>query len=385
MKKIYTRITLCAFDFYTWLTRFWQIRIRQLDKLIATEVQGSALLPESTARVAIVAISSSPFNLSLILNLLRGLQCHGFFIIVVSDRPIHPSLRDTLTHNCHQIIERTGIGADFASYRAGWNWLTKNKGNFLDLDVLIMANDSLFYPRNIDATISDMIENGAAWQCLFQSFEIAPHAQSCFLFFRRPVFTSNAFHAFWVQYREQTVLNGRATKGEIALSVKLARAGFDIHTYYSSSGLVRTLTATPQPLDLLELGALSPVTKSSPVGREEIFRAAASIFTEHRCFSDGHKNEACKLIFRKFAHMIGHQFETGNPTHVAGLLLNNLFGAPLKRDTCFRGAYDIFQILRFASGYDEAELISMHEDLSARALPVSSTGLKKLLIDNGRI
>ena len=138
-------------------------------------------------------------------------------------------------------------------------------------------------------------------------------------------------------------------------------------------------------MDLLHLAALSPNNCEAPASRETITNAISSVFTQNKTTKDGNNIEALRLIFRKFAYLILNQYENGNPTHVAGLLMNNLFGAPLKRDACFRGAYDIFQILHFASGYDEAELISMREDLSARALPVSSTGLKTLLIDSGRI
>lgn len=385
MKKIYHILVLRIFDLYVWISGLLEVRIRKLDRRIIAEENGNAATPNTLGRVAIIAVFPSQSSLPFTLNLLKGLQRLGFFIIAVSDRPVRPSLRDILMAHCHQLIERAGIGADFASYRMGWYWLEKNRLKFPDLSALIMANDSLFYPKNIDTNIAAMLDESANWQCLFQGFEFTPHAQSYFLMFRPQVFESKAFHDFWAQYQGLTSRKHRVMRGEIALSAALLRAGFNIQARYTSTDLISTLTASPQPLDLIQLAALSPIAGDSPVGREIILQSAASLFAKYNHLANNKMHEALQLIFRKFVYMIGHQCETGNPTHVAGLLMNNLFGAPLKRDACFRGAYDIFQILRFASGYDEAELISMREDLSVRALPVSSTGLKKLLIDNGRI
>lgn len=385
MTKIYHILVLRIFDFYIWISGLLKVRIRKLDRRIIAEGSGNAAVPNTLGRVAIIAIFPSQSSLPFTLNLLKGLQRHGFFILAVSDRPVRPLLRDILMAHCHQLIERAGIGADFASYRMGWNWLEKNRLKFPDLNALLMANDSLFYPKNIDANIASMLDKNANWQCLFQGFEFTPHAQSYFLMFRPQVFESKAFHDFWAQYQGLSSRKHRVMRGEIALSATLLRAGFNIHACYTSTDLVSTLTASPQPLNLMRLAALSPIAGDSPVSREVILQSVASIFTKNNYLTNNKMHEALLLIFKKFAYMIGHQCETGNPTHEAGLLMNYLFGAPLKRDACFRGAYDIFQILHFASGYDEAELISMREDLSARALPVSSTGLKKLLIDSGRI
>ena len=236
MSSLRKRFLLQLYDFYTWAINIWKVQIRKLDKLILAKSEGLAHAPQEKRRAAVIAIYPSASSLPFTINLLKALVRHKFFIILVSDRPVAEHLRRDLLLNCHQLIERAGVGADFASYKAGWIALTQNNVQlFSNLETLLIANDSLFYPQNIDATLGAMLEKDEDWQCLFQGFEFAPHAQSYFLLFRRPVFTSKCFRVFWDRYLGKSSRRHRIIHGEIALSSKLARGGFHSHSHYSSS------------------------------------------------------------------------------------------------------------------------------------------------------
>lgn len=394
---------VAVYDFEQFLLDFWQVHIRRRDRVVYREREG-ALPPARPGRVAIVAVCPSPDSLPFTRNLLRALSGAGFYVLVVSSRRLPEAIAAMLATDCHHLIERAPVGRDFGSYKLGLAWLERKGTRLAAAEALILANDSLFYPKCFGAELERMLADPAEWQCLFENFEPHYHAQSFFLLFRRPVFTSAAFRGFWARYRPYSSRRYAIRHGEVVLSATLQKAEFIPKAAYSSTRLVERLLAGNPGWDLAQLAERSPAANWE-TRRQEIFAsaaraaAAAALLNEQSGAAgaglvpaaSGPRNappptETLANIERvHWAHRIGHSFENANPTHTGAIILHGLFGAPIKRDVCYRGTHDIFQVLRFASGFDEAEREAMDRDLRLRGLPVSMHGLRSILWLFGRI
>jgi len=376
-----------AYDLWQWVCGFWQVRVRHLDRRISAEVVGSASPPRKPGRIAVVAVFPSNASLPFTLNLLAALIMEDFFILVVSDRPLQGACRAALTQRCHCLIERAGVGADFGSYKAGLAWLDRHPDRMAGTDTLILANDSVFYPKCFSEELARMLSRTAVWQALFQSFEMAYHAQSSFLLFRRPIFDSPSFRRFWRRYLAYSSRRHRVLRGEIGLSTSLLRGGFELQAAYTASRFVETLMNSGS--SAADLAELSPIIKEVSV-RDEIFAEAVETAgtAAHlaRRSPSADRGSGLGVIDRhRWIDWFAKEMEAGNPAHSAGLILNAMVHAPLKRDVCYRGGFNVFQVLRSARGFDEAELESMREDLSQRGISVSTRGVRRILRQTGRI
>ena len=378
LRRVFIAFVVVFYGLWQWLLGVWQVRVRRLDRKVAGETTGAATLPAEPQRIAIVAVYSSPPSLPFTLNLLRALLATDFVVIVVSGRPIEPSLREELVEQCHWLFERVGVGHDFGSYKMVLSWLDQHAEQFKTAETLILANDSVFYPKCCQAEIERMLRTPANWQAMSQSFESTHHAQSFFLLFRQPVFQSAAFRNFWLDYRAYSWRWHRVHRGEIRLSSALLGAGFTPEVAYKSLRLVEALLNNYSGWDLKWLAEISP-THDPEFGRDGVFsNAAKSILADARTLG-ADLAKAHSFMQKKWVYWWAHQMETTNPMHTTGLILNVALHAPIKRDICYRGFYDISQIIRLAAGFEEAELDAMRRDLNLRALPVSYHGLDRLL------
>jgi len=392
------------FDLSQFVRGLWQVHIRHLHEVALRDKSGN-LPPPDGSRVAIVAIYPSDASLPFTLNLLRSLVGTGFYVVVISTRSLTESVTTKLADHCHHMIERLNVGQDFGSYQMGLRWLESNAAWLGVANVLILANDSLFYPRAFQAEVERMVADPYDWQALFENYEKHYHAGSFFLLFRRNIFTSPVFQRFWSSYHPYPSRVHAIDRGEVRLSTVLRKAGFICNPAYSSSRLVAALL--DKGLELSRIAELSPADRWD-IARPQLFVAAAGLAETSAVREAGPEWEeqrvekhpvelqtsnvlrAMLLAVRdaertKWIYQIGRRFELSNPAHTAALLINALFTAPIKRDVCYRGAFDIFQIPHMAIGFDTDELTAMEQDLTRRGLPVSMGGLRRLLYQRGRI
>jgi len=365
------------------------------------------MVPNHMSRVAVVAIYPSDSGLTFTVNLLNALIKANCYILVISSARLPKAMSASLLPCCHQLIERASVGRDFGSYRYGLQWIDRFPDRFRNLQTIVLANDSMFYPKSFDREVERMLADPAEWQCLFESYDIQLHAQSFFLVFGRSVFTSPAFRNFWARFRPYSSRVHAIHRGEVGLSRVLCRSGWACKATYTSSRIVSALLEHEEDMDLLWLGELSP-SEEWDISRTKLFAAAAALMrnaapeqeistTGCLSASAGSDREQQRLMSnkadfrpdilerRKWIHRIGQRCELSNPTHSVALLVNVLFGGPIKRDVCYRGTLDIFQVVQHAAGFDAREREAMERDLVRRGLPASFRGIRRVLWRWGRL
>lgn len=364
-----------AFDALEYLRDFWDVRIQHRHRIVLRETPGALPTTPLRPRVAIVAVYPTEESLPFTTNLLRTLHTNGFFVLAISTRKLPEAMHASILADCHHLIERASIGRDFGSYKMGLNWLERKAPGLAGADTLVLANDSLFYPAAFREQFKKMLLHTADWQCLFENYEHHYHAQSFFLIFRKSVFLSPIFQEFWQNYKPYSSRRHSINYGEVKFSADLRTAGYNALAAFSSTKIVETLLSTDCPLNAVDFAELAPSTKDWSISRDRIFTSAIT----------AHANHPRDVEKSRWVYAIAHRCERSNPTHALALLANRLLSAPIKRDICYRGTYDICQVLNLAHGFTSPELKAMASDLNRRGLPISQSGLKSIFWRHGRI
>ena len=346
---------LLFFDAWSW-TRDSLSLLRGNHRRVLASLPGDTSTKPDLSRAAIVAWLPDRDALFSLTNLLTALRTSKFSIVLVANRaPEQEALRQ-LRGLYDQFLLRTGEGRDFGAFKCGFEWLQASS-DYSALDVLLFANDSLYYSATgIARDVKDMLDAEEDWACLFESLPPAYHAQSFFQVFRRPVLSSEAFSRFWNEYVPRSTRRHAIKKGELGLSRALLTAGFHPFAVYSSSRIgYEVAEALAERWNDAELHEVLNLT-------------ALDLFPQ----SDGVLPDGEPSRVRG-ASLVSRRIEVSNPTHVAGLLCNWLFESPLKRDLNYRGTHTIKDIVRFARGFERSELDLMERDLRHRvAKPMSA-------------
>jgi len=375
LKRLALNLLLLPYDLYAYAGDV-KSRLRKQDRIIFGEQKGGLAAPSPCKRAAIVAAYPNRHSLPFLANLLDGLAANGFFVLVVAGEKLPPDFEDFICARCHHLIEKYTTGRDFGSYKTGWEWINKHINNN-ELGVVALVNDSLYWPRYIEAVIGEILEQKNDWLCLFENFQTLYHAQSFFQMFRAPVFKSNAFIRFWQNYKSPSARLRVITKGEAGLTRSLFAAGFEPQAYYNSvrlrADILRALTGKeiPSPLnDVLNitLGFESRKETGRPPVRRDDFLA---------------------MLPADVAHKVSVLAEKYNPTHSTGLLCNYLYRAPVKRDICYRDVLSMSDLVALAQGFSPEEKEAMLLDLRRKGVPADIAGIRKipqrLLWTGGRI
>jgi hypothetical protein len=328
--------------------------------------KGKLIPIDKPSRVALLAILPSSESIPFTLNLAEALVANDFYVVAVSNKILPAHHRDSLLLRCHYLIERFPIGRDFGSYKLGLLWLKQHGDVLAKADTLLLANDSMFYPACTKELISKLMNRDGQWLCLFENFEIHYHVQAFLQIFRREIFDSAAFKQFWDRYVPFSSRTHAIKRGEGGLTRKLMKAGFFAWPFYNAFDLANAIREAVAA----EAGEAGPVSNllselyGDPMERRSFIRSTSL-------------NKAISR-FEELMHK-------SNPTHTCGLIANVILGAPVKRDVCFRGAYDITLLLRYAKGFTPGEMSSMYVDLRKRGVPATIRGIRRLLYSRGRI
>jgi hypothetical protein len=330
--------------------------------------RGKLNIVDKPSRVALIALLPSDESIAFTLNLAEALAANDFYIVAISNKVLPPDHRDALILRCHYLVERFPIGRDFGSYKFGLLWLKQHGDVLATADTLLLANDSMFYPACTKALISKLINRDGGWLCLFENFEIHYHTQAFLQIFRREVFDSIAFKRFWDRYVPFSSRTHAIRQGEGGLTRALVNAGFFAWPFYNA-------------LDLMKAIRESLRTKEVEAGQ------VANLLTE--LYSDTPRLKR-RGFLRSTAmdsaiKRIEELMHNSNPTHSCGLIANVILGAPVKRDVCYRGAYDITLLMRCVKGFTPDEMSSMYLDLRKRGVPATIHGFRRLLYSRGRI
>jgi rhamnan synthesis protein F len=374
-----TLLRLCRFLLqhlwlpYVWLYDLWlfaadlvAIHFRDEFTRLRSECAGAPGDPGNVARVAVVAIHPTDDSILFAQNLLVALTANGFYVLVVYNKPLSAAQRAAIVPHCHHLIERFSLGRDFGAYKRGLIWLEEN-GKLSNADIVVLANDSMFYPSSFSETVSDMLPLSEDWVTLFENFQFHHHAQSFFLLFRRPVFESAGWRQFWRRYRPYSSRIYCIEKGEKGLTFALVKAGFFPHAVYNA---VRVTAALRSLTD-------AENTRSGGI-TELLLRLHGGSDTPPQ------SHDRNRLIEEAILN-VGSLMHRRNPTHAAGIIINVSLMAPVKRDICFRGVYDLTEVVSYVRGFTEKELQAMTSDLRRKGFPAGMTGTRKALWAFSRI
>jgi hypothetical protein len=334
---------------------------------LRSERAGGLRDPGNTASVAVVAIHPTDDSIQFTQNLLVALTTNDFFVLVVCNKPMSPAQQAAVVPHCHHLIERFPVGRDFGAYKRGLNWLSEN-GKLSNANVVLLANDSMFYPSSFSETVSEMLSLSEDWVTLFENFQFLHHAQSFFLLFRRPVFESSCWRRFWHRYKPYSSRIHCIEKGEKGLTSALLKGGFFPHAIYDAVRVTTTLRS------LIE----ADNSRSSRIAELLVrlhgdIRSPLQRYNRHRLIEDAILN-------------VGSLMHRRNPTHATGIIINVSLIAPVKRDLCFRGIYDLTEVVSCVRGFTEKELQAMSSDLRRKGFPaVMDWGTRKALWAFGRI
>ncbi len=157
------------------------------------------------------------------LSALSGLGCE---IVFVSAAPgfAEASARRVSPY-CTKIVARQNRGYDFGSWRDGLACV-EDPASY---ERLILANDSVYGPvRDLAGVFRAMDKRGVPVWGITDSLRYGRHLQSYFLVFERPVLQSEAFRNFWRALPDHRLKHVVILRGEVALSRRLHRAGFEL-------------------------------------------------------------------------------------------------------------------------------------------------------------
>jgi lipopolysaccharide biosynthesis protein len=170
---------------------------------------------------------------------LAELKKAGLSIAFISTSPLMDSCVERLSQYAFLIIERENCCPDFGSWKAALSLLNWGK----NLNSILLANDSVFGPfyelRNI---ISSMRQKYDVWG-MTDSYEIAYHLQSYFLYFNKRAIKNPLFAGFFQSVNLSATKNEVIRNYEVGLSQLLsnslklgAYANFDVISKNTTHG-----------------------------------------------------------------------------------------------------------------------------------------------------
>lgn len=179
----------------------------------------------------------------------------GYAPLVVSNAPLSTVDRELLRPHVWKMAERPNFGYDFGGYRDGI-WLLQQWG--LDPEVLIILNDSIWFPIYPDETLLDRMEQhpadfvGALQLDPLRSTEgVAPRKRpffgSFFLMVKRAAWQHPAFKAYWSSYRITSNKYKTIRRGERGFSHALMDAGIRSAALYTRTDLDRYVAQLTNP------------------------------------------------------------------------------------------------------------------------------------------
>lgn len=169
----------------------------------------------------------------------------GYAPLIISNAPLSADDKTRLRPWVWRMAERPNFGYDFGGYRDGIWLLSQWK---IDLDVLIVLNDSIWFPLNDSETLIDRMERSEAdfvgalqLDPLRQPENLPPKKRpffgSFFLMVKRGALQHEAFLQFWDRYRITSNKYKTIRRGERGLSHALMDAGIRCEAMYTRSAL----------------------------------------------------------------------------------------------------------------------------------------------------
>lgn len=184
------------------------------------------------------------------------LASKGYAPLIVSNAPLSSADRQLLSPWVWRMTERPNFGYDFGGYRDGIWLLSQWK---TDPEILIILNDSIWFPLNASETLIDRMEAseadfvGALQLDPLRQTENVPSRKrpffgSFFLMVKRGAMQHPAFTRFWDRYQITSNKYKTIRRGERSLSHALMDAGIRSAAIYTRSALDNHIASVPNPV-----------------------------------------------------------------------------------------------------------------------------------------
>ncbi|MFG1361388.1 rhamnan synthesis F family protein [Xanthobacter pseudotagetidis] len=193
-------------------------------------------------------------------------------ILVCNGAPRGPALARLRAH-AHRILVRRNVGRDIGAYRAATLYLNEQQ---LPASRVLYFNDSVIYLAGpeLDRMVRQLAEGEYPVIGTFENHEFEHHIGSYAFSISAEVFGNRRMLKFWRAYRPYDVRPHAIHHGEIGLSRRMKKLGFNIDVIYSVDRLSAKLHAM-DAVDILGLVKYMPMawrsmfldrTRQGPLG-----------------------------------------------------------------------------------------------------------------------
>lgn len=166
-----------------------------------------------------------------VLRQLKAIGEAGFEIVFVSTSALGEAERAKLAPLCREVVLRENRGLDFGSWALAFARYGASVGG-----ELLLANNSVYGPfGDLGRLVERLRALPSPIRGLVESRQIAPHLQSWFVLFSPAAHRSAAFAALFGQDFAEMTKQEIIERGEIALSRRMAEAGFATSALFSDS------------------------------------------------------------------------------------------------------------------------------------------------------
>lgn len=179
----------------------------------------------------------------------KHLIAKGYAPLIVSNAPITSSDLVAISEVSWKVIIRPNYGHDFGGYRDGILWMLENQ---INVDRLIILNDSIWFPAWPNETLIDRMEAlqsdliGPVYQPSRRSgvFKMLRpgYLESFFYLVNAQCFKSDHFKKFWIDYRLSSLRINAVRRGEKRLSVVLEKSGHSVDYIFKIDDVEKILS-----------------------------------------------------------------------------------------------------------------------------------------------
>lgn len=378
------KIVVLSYDIITHLAEWPRVALLKLNNYsdLVRKLEDSG-----TERVALVVPHPDEHLKFALRNLVEGLLENQYTVVVLVPEPAKAQWLKDAYPDIH-VEQRKKQGRDFGAWKEVILAMLESRTLRNRLKRLTLANDSMYYNKTTSEIMDKLTNTEKPWSCLFENFDYEYHAQSFLLSFDNTVLKHPVFQKFWQMYKPYSSRRHSIHRGEAMLSRRISRVFGHPHCILNSTAIMKEFKSLESAADLRSVVFRLWATPASRSSIGEVLEEGV-INLGFRPTDTGNKLKPTKeeRNFEKqlLATDIAKLPEAHNPTHSVGLLVNRLFGYPVKRDICLRSWHHISDVAALLCGFSEDEIADIEQDLRRKGLPNSHSGINRILFEHGRI
>ena len=336
----------------------------------------------SSGKVAILAAYPSEELGWNLVNIAKQLKATGYEVLIVSNKTLSGKQILDLSPYAFEILERKNMGRDFGAYNHGLRHLAESG---VEIERLILLNDSVFYPKGFQKWIkAASVRKGFGGITVNNAF--VKHAQAFFLYADEQILQSIAWKKFWMEHKPLSSRNYNIKAGEFELSKSMRASGFVLETLIDSQSIITAISDNVFRSNKSKSLATSAIAFYEGVrGTPEAYDFQSKI----QNFELGQQGSIEKIPFSIFRHrylkLVEWAFYNRNPFSTLAIPLSYYLDMPLKKDLVRRSDYQVSWFSNLP-GYSNVELKSINSFFIQRGTNADiRRPLQRILFAQGRL